>query len=44
MGRALPREVLPRILNHSSRNFNADANREFLNETGLPATTLDDAW
>jgi alcohol dehydrogenase class IV len=40
----VPHEMLPAILNHSLQNFNADANREFLNETERLAKTLDAAW
>ncbi len=40
----VPREMLPAIVSHSLQNFNADANREFLNETENLAQALDEAW
>jgi alcohol dehydrogenase class IV len=40
----VPRERLPAILGHSLQNFNADANREFLNETDLLERVLNDSW
>ena len=38
------RETLPRILDFSMRNYNADRNRHFLNETETLAKTLEMAW
>ncbi len=40
----VPRETLPRILEFSMRNYNADRNRHFLNETETLARTLEWAW
>jgi alcohol dehydrogenase class IV len=38
------REMLPRILEFSKRNYNADRERHFLTETETLAKTLDLAW
>jgi alcohol dehydrogenase class IV len=40
----IPRGELPRILQHSLKNFNADPQREFLRERGMLARVLDKAW
>jgi alcohol dehydrogenase class IV len=40
----VPREMLPRILEFSMKNYNADRNRTFLNETQTLKTTLEAAW
>jgi alcohol dehydrogenase class IV len=41
---AVPRDMLPRILDFSMRNYNADRNRHFLTENETLARTLDLAW
>jgi len=40
----VPRVALPAIVEFSLKNFNADRNRTFLNETGTLARILEDAW
>ena len=40
----VPRDMLPRIVEFSMRNFNADRNREFVNERETLQRTLHDAW
>jgi len=38
------REDLPRVIEHSLRNFNADPKREFVRERDLLSRTLEAAW
>ena len=38
------RDMLPRILEFSMKNYNADRNRHFLSETETLARTLEQAW
>jgi alcohol dehydrogenase class IV len=38
------RSELPRVIEHSLTNFNADPKREFVRERGLLANVLDAAW
>ena len=40
----VPREMLPRIVDFSLRNFNADRNQTFANETEALGRALDLAW
>jgi alcohol dehydrogenase class IV len=40
----IAREMLPRILEFSKRNYNADRERHFLKETETLANTLELAW
>ena len=40
----VPRETLPRILEFSMRNYNADRNRHFLNESETLTKALEMAW
>lgn len=40
----VPREMLPRILEFSMKNYNADRNRHFLNEAETLKRTLEQAW
>jgi len=40
----VPRETLPRILDFSMKNYNADRDRQFLNETQTLGRTLEQAW
>ena len=40
----IEREMLPRILDFSMRNYNADRDRHFLNETATLTKTLELAW
>jgi alcohol dehydrogenase class IV len=40
----VPPEMLPRIVEFSMKNFNADRNRAFLNEGEGLRKTLQDAW
>jgi alcohol dehydrogenase class IV len=40
----VPRNCLPRILEFSMKNFNADRGRQFLEERERLALTLEDAW
>jgi alcohol dehydrogenase class IV len=40
----VPREMLPRIVEFSMRNFNADRHRHFLNETETLKATTEGAW
>jgi alcohol dehydrogenase class IV len=37
-------DMLPRILDFSMKNYNADRNRQFLRETGTLKETLAQAW
>ena len=41
---AVSRDSLPRILEFSMKNFNADRSRQFLNEKDLLLRTLESAW
>ncbi|MCC7484056.1 MAG: iron-containing alcohol dehydrogenase [Burkholderiales bacterium] len=38
------RAILPRLVEHALRNFNADPKREFSREPGMLAETLEAAW
>ena len=40
----VPQDMLPRILDFSMRNYNADRNRHFLKETATLKETLERAW
>jgi alcohol dehydrogenase class IV len=40
----IPSESLPRVVEHSLKNFNADPKREFLRERDLLQRTLEAAW
>jgi len=43
-GLGIAREALPRVIEHSLRNFNADPEREFLRERGTLEEVLAAAW